>query len=88
MNYRGNQLAMPTLLVRALSFSAVAALMLNPALTPAYAADEPALAPVGEQAPIVSPVSTVGSTKVRLALSTASDSMRTPASLDCGFGPG
>ncbi|MDP3077877.1 MAG: type II and III secretion system protein family protein [Bradyrhizobium sp.] len=39
--------------------------MLNPALTPAYAADEPALAPVGEQAPIVSPVSTVGSTKVR-----------------------
>ena len=65
MNYRGNQLAMPTLLVRALSFSAVAALMLNPALTPAYAADEPALAPVGEQAPIVSPVSTVGSTKVR-----------------------
>ncbi|WP_370870836.1 type II and III secretion system protein family protein [Bradyrhizobium sp.] len=65
MNYRGNQLAMPTLLVRALSFLAVAALMLNPALTPAYAADEPALAPVGEQAPIVSPVSTVGSTKVR-----------------------
>ena len=65
MNYRGNQLAMPTLLVRALSFSAVAALMLNPVLSPAFAADEPVLTPVGEQAPIVSPVSTVGSTKVR-----------------------
>ncbi len=65
MNYRGNQLAMRTLWARTLSFSAVAALMLSPALTPAFAADEPALAPVGEQAPIVSPVSTIGSTKVR-----------------------
>jgi pilus assembly protein CpaC len=71
MKYSGNQLAMPTLLARALSFSAVAALTLNPALTPALAADEPvaapvvAAAPVGDQAPIVSPVATVGSTKVR-----------------------
>ncbi|MDP1582237.1 MAG: type II and III secretion system protein family protein [Bradyrhizobium sp.] len=56
---------MRTWMVRALSFSAVAALTLNPALTPAFAADEPVAAPVGEQAPIVSPVATVGSTKVR-----------------------
>jgi len=34
MKYRGNQLAMRTFVVRALSFSAVAALTLNPALTP------------------------------------------------------
>ena len=61
MKYRGNQLAKRTWMVRALSFSAVAALALNPVL----AADEPVAAPVGEQAPIVSPVTTVGSTKVR-----------------------
>jgi pilus assembly protein CpaC len=65
MKYRGNQLAMRTWMACALSFSAVAALTLNPALTPAFAADEPVLAPVGEQAPIESPVATVGSTKVR-----------------------
>ena len=65
MKYSGNQLAMRTLMARALSFSAVAALTLNPLLTPALAADEPVLAPVGEQAPMVSPVATVGSTKVR-----------------------
>ena len=65
MKYRGNQLAMRTWMARALSFSAVAALTLSPVLTPAMAADEPVVAPVGEQAPIVSPVSTVGSTKVR-----------------------
>ena len=65
MKYSGNQLAMRTLMVRALSFSAVAALTLNPVLTPALAADEPVAAPVGEQAPIVSPVATVGSTKIR-----------------------
>ena len=65
MKCSGNQLAMRTLLARALSFSAVAALTLNPALTPALAADEPVAAPVGEQAPIVSPVTTVGSTKMR-----------------------
>ena len=39
MKYRGNQPMMRTLVVRALSFSAVAALALNPALTPVVAAD-------------------------------------------------
>jgi pilus assembly protein CpaC len=39
MKCRGNQLTMRTLLVRALSFSAVAALTLNPALTPVVASD-------------------------------------------------
>jgi pilus assembly protein CpaC len=65
MKYSGNQLAMRALMASALSFSAVAALTLNPVLTPAMAADEPVAAPVGEQAPIVSPVATVGSTKMR-----------------------
>ena len=65
MKYPGNQLAIRTSMVRAISFSAVAALTLNPVLTPALAADEPVAAPVGEQAPIVSAVATVGSTKVR-----------------------
>ena len=46
MRCRGNQLAMRTLLVRALSFSAAAALVLNPALTPVVAADYRATAPV------------------------------------------
>jgi pilus assembly protein CpaC len=39
MKCRGNQLAMRTILVRALSFSAVAALTLNPALAPGVAAE-------------------------------------------------
>src|SRR4030081_3061956 len=39
MECRGNQLLMRTFIVRALSFSAVAALTLNPALTPALAGD-------------------------------------------------
>ena len=39
MQYRGNQRMMRALMVRALSFSAVAALTLNPALTPVFAAD-------------------------------------------------
>jgi pilus assembly protein CpaC len=39
MKCGGNQLAMRTFLVRALSFSAVAALTLNPALTPVVASD-------------------------------------------------
>ncbi|MDB5578363.1 MAG: secretin [Bradyrhizobium sp.] len=65
MKYSGNQLAMRTLMAGALSFSVVAALTLNPVLTSAFAADEPVVAPVGEQAPMVSPVATVGSTKVR-----------------------
>jgi pilus assembly protein CpaC len=48
MKCGGNQLAMRTFLVRALSFSAVAALTLNPALTPVLASDyrAPAPAPV------------------------------------------
>jgi pilus assembly protein CpaC len=46
MKCRVNQLAMRTFLVRALSFSAVAALTLNPALTPVLAADYRAAAPV------------------------------------------
>jgi len=50
MKCRGNQLAMRMLLVRALSFSAVAALMLNPALAPVVAAEA---TPTGSQAPIV-----------------------------------
>ena len=39
MKCRGNQLAMRTFLVRALSFSAIAALTLNPALTPVVASE-------------------------------------------------
>ena len=39
MNRRGKQLTMRTFLVRALSFSGVAALTLNPALTPVVASD-------------------------------------------------
>jgi pilus assembly protein CpaC len=39
MKCGGNQLAMRTFLVRALSFSAIAALTLNPALTPVVASD-------------------------------------------------
>jgi pilus assembly protein CpaC len=39
MKCRGNQLLMRSLLVRALSFSAAAALILNPALTPVVASD-------------------------------------------------
>jgi pilus assembly protein CpaC len=46
MERRGNQLAMRTLIVRALSFSAVAALTLNPALTPVVASDYRTVAPV------------------------------------------
>jgi pilus assembly protein CpaC len=39
MKCRGNQLSMRAIMVRALSFSAVAALTLNPALTPVVASD-------------------------------------------------
>jgi len=46
MECRGNQLLMRTFIVRALSFSAVAALTLNPALTPVVASDYRAVAPV------------------------------------------
>jgi pilus assembly protein CpaC len=45
MKCRGNQPAMRTFIVRALSFSAVAALTLNPALTPVIASDYRAAAP-------------------------------------------
>ena len=46
MKCRGNQRLMRTFLVRALSFSAVAALTLNPVLTPVMASDNRAAAPV------------------------------------------
>ena len=46
MKCRGNQPVMRTFMVRALSFSAVAALMLNPALTPVVASDYRVAAPV------------------------------------------
>ena len=46
MQCRGNARSMRTFIVRALSFSAVAALTLNPALTPVIAADYRAPAPV------------------------------------------
>jgi pilus assembly protein CpaC len=46
MKCRGNQRSMRTFIVRALSFSAVAALTLNPALTPVFAADYRNPAPV------------------------------------------
>jgi pilus assembly protein CpaC len=50
MNRRGKQLMMRTFLVRALSFSGVAALTLNPALTPVVASDYRAVAPVAAAA--------------------------------------
>ena len=46
MQCRGNQPVMRTLIVRALSFSAVAALTLNPALTPVVASVYRAMAPI------------------------------------------
>jgi pilus assembly protein CpaC len=46
MKCRGNQLVMRTLLIRALSFSAVTALTLNPALTPVVASDYRVAAPL------------------------------------------
>ncbi len=45
MPYRGKQRTMQALMVRALSFSAVAALTLNPALAPVFAADYRSAAP-------------------------------------------
>ncbi|MDO9299432.1 type II and III secretion system protein family protein [Bradyrhizobium sp.] len=65
MKYSRNQLAMRTLMAGALSLSAAAALTLDPVLTPAFAADEAVPAPVGEQAPLVSPVATIASTRQR-----------------------
>jgi pilus assembly protein CpaC len=49
MECRGNQRSIRTFLIRALSFSAVAALILNPALTPVMASDYRALAPVAAE---------------------------------------
>jgi pilus assembly protein CpaC len=46
MKCRGNQPAMRTFMIRALSFSAVAALTLNPALTPVVASEASITAPV------------------------------------------
>jgi pilus assembly protein CpaC len=46
MKCRGNQLVLRTVLIRALSFSAVTALTLNPALTPVVASDYRVAAPV------------------------------------------
>ena len=46
MKCRGNQLPMPTSLIRALSFSAAAAMTLNPALVPAVASDYRPIPPV------------------------------------------
>jgi pilus assembly protein CpaC len=46
MKCSGNNLAMRTFLVRALSLSAVAALTLNPALTPVLASEDATVAPV------------------------------------------
>jgi pilus assembly protein CpaC len=46
MKCRGNQPAMRTFVIRALSFSAVAALTLNPALTPVVASEASITAPV------------------------------------------
>jgi pilus assembly protein CpaC len=68
MKCRGNQSSVRAILARALSFSAVAALILNPALTPVLAADDVAAATVGEAAPIIGAPLTTGaivSTKVR-----------------------
>ena len=53
MQYRGNQTVIRALLVRALSFSAVAALTLTPALSPVVAADYRGVAPLAQAAPVV-----------------------------------
>jgi len=50
MKCRGNRQLIRTLMVRALSFSAVAALTLNPALTPVVAADYRSAAPAAAAA--------------------------------------
>ena len=52
MKFRGNRRMMQDFMVRALSFSAVAALTLNPALTPVVAADYRPAAAVAPAAPV------------------------------------
>jgi pilus assembly protein CpaC len=51
MKCRGNRLSIRTILIRALSFSAAAALALNPALAPASAAEGSTAAPVAASVP-------------------------------------
>ena len=65
MRCRENQPATRVVLVRALSFSAVAALTLNAALTPVLASEDTIAAPVVAAAPMVAPVAAAGSTRVR-----------------------
>jgi pilus assembly protein CpaC len=52
MRYRDNQPVMRAFAARALSFSAVAALLLDPALTPVAAADHRSAPPVAQGAPV------------------------------------
>jgi pilus assembly protein CpaC len=52
MKYRGNQPMLRTFAVRALSFSAVAALTLTPALSPVVAADYRGAAPLAQAVPV------------------------------------
>jgi pilus assembly protein CpaC len=53
MKYRGNQPMMRTFAARALSFSAIAAFTLTPALNPVVAADYRGAAPLAQAAPVV-----------------------------------
>src|SRR6185437_5523366 len=53
MKYRGNQPMMRTFAARALSFSAIAAFALTPALNPVVAADYRGAAPLAQAAPVV-----------------------------------
>ena len=50
MKYRANRLSIRTVVIRALSFSAAAAMALNPALAPAAAAESSITAPVAASA--------------------------------------
>src|SRR4051794_12110674 len=63
MKCRGNQSSVRTFTVRALSFSAVAVLTLNPALTPVLAGEDVAEVPPAIAAPVST--SAIGSSKVR-----------------------
>jgi pilus assembly protein CpaC len=66
MKYSGNRTVIRTLVVRVLSFSAVAALTLNPALTPVLAADTNTTAPVtAADTHTAAPVTTAAPMKVR-----------------------
>ena len=52
MKYRGNQPMLRTFAVRALSFSAIAAFIIDPALSPVVAADYRGAAPLAQAAPM------------------------------------